>query len=118
MALHASAGILFNHESPLRGLDFVTRKISNAVAKIKLGVEDSLHLGNLEARRDWGYAPEYVEAMWLMLQQDEPGDYVIATGDRTACASSARPHSPSSISTGSAMYNTTNDLRARLTCHC
>jgi GDPmannose 4,6-dehydratase len=79
--LHASAGILFNHESPLRGLEFVTRKISNAVAKIKVGVESSLHLGNLEARRDWGYAPEYVEAMWLMLQQDEPADYVIATGE-------------------------------------
>ncbi|HEX5038513.1 MAG TPA: GDP-mannose 4,6-dehydratase [Candidatus Limnocylindria bacterium] len=79
--LHASAGILFNHESPLRGLEFVTRKISNAVAKIKVGVTDSLHLGNLEARRDWGYAPEYVEAMWLMLQQDEPADYVIATGE-------------------------------------
>ena len=79
--LHASAGILFNHESPLRGLEFVTRKISNAVAKIKVGVEESLHLGNLEARRDWGYAPEYVEAMWLMLQQDEPADYVIATGE-------------------------------------
>jgi GDPmannose 4,6-dehydratase len=79
--LHASAGILFNHESPLRGLEFVTRKISNAVAKIKAGVVDSVHLGNLEARRDWGYAPEYVEAMWLMLQQDEPADYVIATGE-------------------------------------
>jgi GDPmannose 4,6-dehydratase len=79
--VHASAGILFNHESPLRGLEFVTRKISNAVAKIKVGVEDALHLGNLEARRDWGYAPEYVEAMWLMLQQDEAADYIIATGE-------------------------------------
>jgi GDPmannose 4,6-dehydratase len=79
--LHASAGILFNHESPLRGLEFVTRKISNAVAKIKAGVADSVYLGNIEARRDWGYAPEYVEAMWLMLQQDAPADYVIATGE-------------------------------------
>jgi GDPmannose 4,6-dehydratase len=79
--LHASAGILFNHESPLRGLEFVTRKISNAVAKIKLGIQSSLHLGNLEGQRDWGYAPEYVEAMWLMLQQDAPGDYVISSGE-------------------------------------
>ena len=79
--LHASAGILFNHESPLRGLEFVTRKISNAVAKIKIGVTDSLQLGTLEARRDWGQAPEYVEALWLMLQQAEPADYVIATGE-------------------------------------
>ena len=74
-------GILFNHESPLRGLEFVTRKISNAVAKIALGLENKLRLGNLDAKRDWGYAPEYVESMWLMLQQKEPGDYVIATND-------------------------------------
>jgi len=74
-------GILFNHESPLRGLEFVTRKISNGVAKITLGLESELKLGNLEAKRDWGYAPEYVESMWLMLQQDEPDDYVIATGE-------------------------------------
>jgi GDPmannose 4,6-dehydratase len=79
--LHAVCGILFNHESELRGLEFVTRKISNAVAKIKLGLQDKLRLGNLEARRDWGYAPEYVEAMWLMLQADKPDDYVIATGE-------------------------------------
>jgi GDPmannose 4,6-dehydratase len=79
--MHAVCGILFNHESELRGLEFVTRKISNAVAKIKLGLQDKLHLGNLEARRDWGYAPEYVEAMWLMLQADKPDDYVIATGE-------------------------------------
>lgn len=78
--LFAVTGILFNHESEYRGLDFVTRKISNAVARIKLGLQDKLYLGNLSARRDWGYAPEYVEAMWLMLQQDEPDDYVIATG--------------------------------------
>ncbi|MFC2122448.1 GDP-mannose 4,6-dehydratase, partial [Bacteroidota bacterium] len=79
--LFACNGILFNHESPLRGLEFVTRKISNAVAKIKLGIESSLKLGNLEAKRDWGYAPEYVEVMWLMLQQDKPDDYVIATNE-------------------------------------
>lgn len=72
-------GILFNHESPLRGLEFVTRKISNAVAKISLGLESELALGNLDAKRDWGYAPEYMEAAWLMLQQPEPDDYVIAT---------------------------------------
>ena len=74
-------GILFNHESPLRGLEFVTRKISNSVAKIELGLENELRLGNLEARRDWGYAPEYVKSMWLMMQQNEPDDYVIATNE-------------------------------------
>lgn len=79
--LFASNGILFNHESPLRGLEFISRKLSNAVAKISLGIEDSIILGNIEARRDWGYAPEYVESMWLMLQQSEPDDYVIATGE-------------------------------------
>lgn len=79
--IFACNGILFNHESPLRGLEFVTRKISNAVAKIALGVDNKLRLGNLEAKRDWGYAPEYVESMWLILQQDEPDDYVIATGE-------------------------------------
>lgn len=78
--LFACSGILFNHESPLRGVEFVTRKISRAVARIKLGLQDRLELGNLEAKRDWGYAPEYTEAMWLMLQQEQPGDYVIATG--------------------------------------
>jgi GDPmannose 4,6-dehydratase len=79
--LHASNGILFNHESPRRGATFVTRKITRGVAAILAGRADALYLGNLDARRDWGYAPEYVEAMWLMLQQDEPGDYVIATGE-------------------------------------
>ena len=79
--IFACNGILFNHESPLRGLEFVTRKISNAVAKIALGIEKELRLGNLEAKRDWGYAPDYVESMWLMLQQDEPDDYVIATNE-------------------------------------
>ncbi len=79
--LHASNGILFNHESPRRGETFVTRKITLAVAKIKAGLQDKLMLGNLDARRDWGHAAEYVEAMWLMLQQDKPDDYVIATGE-------------------------------------
>jgi GDPmannose 4,6-dehydratase len=79
--LHASSGILYNHESPRRPLDFVTRKISNAAAAISLGLESEVVLGDLEARRDWGFAPDYVRAMWLMLQQDEPDDYVVATGD-------------------------------------
>jgi GDPmannose 4,6-dehydratase len=79
--LHASNGILFNHESPRRGETFVTRKITRAVARIQAGLQDRLYLGNLDAVRDWGYAPEYVEAMWLMLQQDEPDDYVVATGE-------------------------------------
>ena len=78
--LFAVSGILFNHESPRRGREFVTRKITEAVARIKLGLQDELQLGNLEAKRDWGYAKEYVEAMWLMLQQDTPSDYVIGTG--------------------------------------
>jgi GDPmannose 4,6-dehydratase len=78
--LYAVNGILFNHESPRRGETFVTRKISRAVARIEAGLQNKLYLGNLDARRDWGYAPEYVEAMWLMLQQDTPDDFVIATG--------------------------------------
>jgi len=82
--LFACNGILFNHESPRRGFEFVTRKISNAVAKIKLGRETELRLGNLEARRDWGFAGDYVEAMWLMLQQPRPDDYVVATGETHA----------------------------------
>jgi GDPmannose 4,6-dehydratase len=79
--LHASSGILFNHEGPRRGLEFVTRKVTNAVARIKLGLQDGVTLGNLDASRDWGYAGDYVEAMWRMVQQDEPGDYVVATGE-------------------------------------
>jgi GDPmannose 4,6-dehydratase len=79
--LHASNGILFNHESPRRGETFVTRKITRAVAHIQAGLQDKLYLGNLDAKRDWGYAKEYVEAMWRMLQQDQPDDYVIATGE-------------------------------------
>jgi GDPmannose 4,6-dehydratase len=78
--IHASSGILFNHESPRRGETFVTRKITMAAAKIRMGLQDKLYLGNLDAKRDWGYAADYVKAMWLMLQQDDPGDYVISTG--------------------------------------
>jgi GDPmannose 4,6-dehydratase len=78
--LHASSGILFNHESPLRGIEFVTRRITDGVARIKLGLGRELSLGNLQAKRDWGHARDYVRAMWLMLQQDAPGDYVVATG--------------------------------------
>ncbi|HKP21787.1 MAG TPA: GDP-mannose 4,6-dehydratase [Thermoleophilaceae bacterium] len=80
--LHASSGILFNHESPRRGLEFVTRKVTHGAAAIKLGLADELALGNLDAERDWGYAKDYVEAMWLMLQRDQPDDYVIATGEK------------------------------------
>jgi GDPmannose 4,6-dehydratase len=79
--LHATNGILFNHESPRRGETFVTRKITRAVAHIQAGLQDKLYLGNLDAKRDWGYAKEYVEAMWLMLQQEKPDDYVVATGE-------------------------------------
>src|SRR6476619_6786100 len=78
--LHASSGILFNHEGPRCGLEFVTRKVTNAVARIKLGLQTEIVLGNLDSKRDWGYAGDYVKAMWLMLQQDEPSDYVVATG--------------------------------------
>jgi GDPmannose 4,6-dehydratase len=79
--LHASSGILFNHESPRRGLEFVTRKVTHGVARIKAGIDEKLALGNLDAQRDWGFAADYVRAMWLMLQQDGPGDYVVATGE-------------------------------------
>ena len=79
--LYACNGILFNHESPVRGETFVTRKITRALARIKLGLQECLYLGNLDAKRDWGHARDFVEAQWLMLQQDEPDDYVIATGE-------------------------------------
>jgi GDPmannose 4,6-dehydratase len=81
--LHASSGILFNHESPLRGIEFVTRKVTDGVARIKLGMAKELRLGNIDAKRDWGHARDYVRAMWLMLQQDKPDDYVVATGRTT-----------------------------------
>ena len=80
--LFACSGILFNHESPRRGLEFVTRKITDAVARIKMGLQEKLQLGNIDAKRDWGYAGDYVRAMWLMLQQDEPDDFVISTGEK------------------------------------
>jgi len=79
--MFACSGILFNHEGPRRGMEFVTRKVTNAVARIKLGLQDELVLGNLDFKRDWGYAGDYVKAMWLMLQQDAPDDYVVATGE-------------------------------------
>lgn len=82
--LHASSGIAFNHESPLRGIEFVTRKVTDGVARIKLGLQKELRLGNVDAKRDWGHARDYVRAMWLMLQQDEPDDYVVATGRTTS----------------------------------
>ena len=82
--MHASSGILFNHESPLRGIEFVTRKVTDAVARIKQGKQKELRLGNIDAKRDWGFAGDYVKAMWLMLQQDEPDDYVVATGRTTS----------------------------------
>jgi GDPmannose 4,6-dehydratase len=82
--LHASSGILFNHESPLRGIEFVTRKVTDGVARIKLGLARELPMGNLEATRDWGHAADYVRAMWMMLQQDTPDDYVVATGRTTS----------------------------------
>ena len=80
--LFAVSGILFNHESPRRGLEFVTRKVTHNAARIKLGLQDRLPMGNLDAKRDWGFAGDYVRAMWLMLQQDQPDDYVIATGEQ------------------------------------
>jgi GDPmannose 4,6-dehydratase len=82
--LHASSGILFNHESPLRGTEFVTRKVSNGVARIKFGLAKELRLGNIDAKRDWGHAKDYVRAMWAMLQQEKPDDYVVATGQTTS----------------------------------
>ncbi len=82
--LHASSGILFNHESPLRGPEFVTRKVSNGVARIKFGLAKELRLGNIDAKRDWGHAKDYVRAMWAMLQQEKPDDYVVATGETTS----------------------------------
>jgi len=78
--MHASSGILFNHEGPLRGIEFVTRKVTDGVARIKLGMQTELRMGNMDAKRDWGHAQDYVRAMWMMLQRDEPGDFVIATG--------------------------------------
>jgi GDPmannose 4,6-dehydratase len=88
--MFACSGILFNHEGPRRGLEFVTRKVSNAVARIKLGLQEELVMGTLDTKRDWGFAGDYVKAMWLMLQQDEPDDYVVATGETNSVADFVR----------------------------
>jgi GDPmannose 4,6-dehydratase len=88
--MHTSSGILFNHESPLRGIEFVTRKVTDAAARIRLGKQKELRLGNIDAKRDWGFAGDYVEAMWLMLQQDTPDDYVVATGRTTSVRNMCR----------------------------
>ena len=98
--LFAVSGILFNHESPRRGLEFVTRKVTDGVARIKLGLADSLALGNLDAQRDWGFAGDYVRAMWLMLQQERADDYVIATGESHSVRDWSRSRSPTPGSTG------------------
>ncbi len=103
--MYACSGILFNHEGPRRGLEFVTRKVSNAVARIKLGLQEELVLGTLDTKRDWGYAGDYVKAMWLMLQQDEPDDYVVATGEtQLGGRVRARMPSPRSASTTGERY--------------
>ena len=111
--LHASNGILFNHESPRRGETFVTRKITRAATRIKLGLQERLYLGNLDAERDWGFAGDYVEAMWLMLQQDEPDDFVIATGERHSVREFCEPHSAVSASTGATTSASTSATCAR-----
>ena len=101
--MHAGSAIFFNHESPRRGIEFVTRKITSTVARIAAGKENKLKLGSLSPLRDWGYAPEYVEAMWLMLQQNEPGDYVILQASLIPWKNSSRSRSPSQASTGANM---------------
>ena len=111
--LFACSGILFNHESPRRGETFVTRKITRAVAHIKAGLQEKLFLGNLDAKRDWGYAKEYVEAMWLMLQQDQPDDYVIATTRRTACGNFWKWRSAMPAWTGRSMSRLTRIISVR-----
>ena len=115
--MFAVNGILFNHESPRRGETFVTRKITRAVARIAAGLQDKLYLGNLDAQRDWGYAPDYVEAMWLMLQADEPDDFVIATGETHTVREAARdrlraPGPRSRTSTSRSTRSTTGPPRS------
>ena len=105
--LYAVSGILFNHESPRRGLEFVTRKISDGVARIKLGLQKKLAVGNLEARRDWGFAGDYVLAMWLMMQRPTPDDYVIATNETRAFATCVRLRSRAWGSTGKSTWSST-----------
>ncbi len=118
--LFACAGILFNHESERRGLEFVTRKVTNAVARIKLGLQDELVMGDLHPKRDWGYAGDYVKAMWAMLQQDEPDDYVVATGQTHTVEEfvSARRSATPGSTTGSASSARTRGSsgRPRSTC--
>ncbi len=115
--LHASSGILFNHESPRRPLDFVTRKVSNAAAAISLELESEVVLGDLDARRDWGFAGDYVRAMWLMLQQDEPDDYVVATGKSHSVVSWRSARSPTWVSTGSSTsWSTSRCYAGRRSC--
>ncbi|CAM5508260.1 GDP-mannose 4,6-dehydratase [Streptomyces badius] len=110
--MFAVNGILFNHESPRRGETFVTRKITRGVARIKAGLQDRLHLGNLDAVRDWGYAPEYVDAMWRMLQCDTPDDFVIATGEGVTSGTSWSTPSSTRASTGASMCATTRSTNA------
>jgi GDPmannose 4,6-dehydratase len=113
--LFACSGILFNHESPRRGLEFVTRKVTDAVARIKLGLTDSLSLGNLDAQRDWGFAGDYVRAMWMMLQQDRADDYVIATGVSIRCRSWSKRRSamPGSTGTRTSSWIRSSSVRPR-----
>lgn len=110
--MYAVNGILFNHESPRRGETFVTRKVTRAVARIKAGLQDRLYLGNLDAVRDWGYAPEYVDAMWRMLQHDEPTDFVVATGVAATVRSSWRRPSRTRVWTGTGTSATTRSTSA------
>jgi GDP-mannose 4,6-dehydratase len=117
--LFACSGILFNHEGPRRGLEFVTRKVTNAVARIKLGLQHEIVLGNLDSKRDWGYAGDYVKAMWMMLQQDAPDDYVVATGKTYSIEDLVRrAFAESASTTGSATSARTrsSSVRPRSTC--
>ena len=118
--LYACSGILFNHEGPRRGIEFVTRKVTNAAARIKLGLQHELVLGNLDSKRDWGYAGDYVKAMWLMLQQDEPDDYVVATGEthiRSRSSSSGRsPRSGSTTGATTCARTPSSSAPPRSTC--
>ena len=111
--LFITNGILFNHESPRRGETFVTRKITRAVGRIREGLQQTLYLGNLDARRDWGFAGDYVEAMWLMLQHDEPDDFVVAPGSRIRCANSSRRRSAAPAWTGGSMSRSTRAISGR-----
>ncbi len=111
--IHASSGILFNHESPLRGIEFVTRKVTDSVARIKLGLSKELRLGNTSAKRDWGHAKDYVQAMWLMLQQDKADDYVVATGRTSTVRTCAKSPSNMSASTSTTISSLTRSCSVR-----